>query len=89
MGGLRQGKEKQRIPDGMVRKGLFAQRAGSARGTLCRAAVCGAGRRGAATARGVSVYSRRREGEPAVFSIALQIAFPSPEGREALCGCQG
>lgn len=89
MGGLRQGSGKRRILDGMVRKGLFARKAGSARGTPRRAAVCGAGGRGAATARGVSVYSRRRDGEPAVFSIAPQIAFPSPEGREALCGCQG
>ena len=89
MGGLRQGKEKRRIPDGMMGKGLFARMAGSARGTLFWVPVCGAGGRGAATARGVCVYSRPREGGPAVFSLALQIAFPSPEGREALCGCQG
>ena len=88
MGRVRQVREKRGILDGMMRKGLFVLKACSAQGTPCRAAVCGGGMSGE-EARGSSMFSRRCEGKPDVFSFAPQIAYPAPEGREALCGCQG
>lgn len=68
--------------------GAAIQGSGTARRTLHRMPDRGSGMSGA-QARGSSVFSRRCEGKADVFSFALQIAYPAPEGRAQGCGCRG
>ena len=92
MGQVRQGGGKGAAGAGKnryIRPGSAFRELVKARRALCRRPDRGGGRAGAVRARGDTMFSRRREGEAAVFLFAHQIAFTVSERRASGCGFQG